>query len=215
MHNTRYILSAIVSIYILSPYCSVYGPVKCDTSSASRFFFNGNYTHFSLSLVRLMIDKAGSKSVRGSKRRSSIRDRKRSSFDNAQVDANTFTFNELATATNNFRDDCLLGEGGFGGVYKGWLERIQQVGILLLVSCLFMSIILSTLKPMLVSYLQITKYKLATIKNTKVNICHMVVIIEQVILSFDYYQFFFKNTSLISLLFSSQNFNILVTLILR
>lgn len=42
--------------------------------------------------------------------------------------AQTFTFRELAAATNNFRADCLLGEGGFGRVYKGWLESTNQVG---------------------------------------------------------------------------------------
>ncbi|KAI3736466.1 hypothetical protein L6452_16008 [Arctium lappa] len=33
-----------------------------------------------------------------------------------------FTFAELKTATRNFRSDTVLGEGGFGKVYKGWLE---------------------------------------------------------------------------------------------
>lgn len=41
--------------------------------------------------------------------------------------AHTFTFRELATATKNFRADCLLGEGGFGRVYKGRLESTNQV----------------------------------------------------------------------------------------
>ncbi|KAE8717975.1 putative serine/threonine-protein kinase RLCKVII [Hibiscus syriacus] len=39
----------------------------------------------------------------------------------------TFTFHELAVATKNFRADCLLGEGGFGRVYKGRLESTNQV----------------------------------------------------------------------------------------
>lgn len=39
----------------------------------------------------------------------------------------TFTFRELAAATKNFRADCLLGEGGFGRVYKGCLESTNQV----------------------------------------------------------------------------------------
>ncbi|KAJ7947746.1 Kinase family protein [Quillaja saponaria] len=40
--------------------------------------------------------------------------------------AQTFTFAELAAATRNFRPDCCLGEGGFGKVYKGQLDRINQ-----------------------------------------------------------------------------------------
>ncbi|XP_027347257.1 probable serine/threonine-protein kinase PBL3 isoform X2 [Abrus precatorius] len=34
-----------------------------------------------------------------------------------------FTFNELKNATRNFRPDSLLGEGGFGYVYKGWIDE--------------------------------------------------------------------------------------------
>ncbi|KAJ8441317.1 hypothetical protein Cgig2_024829 [Carnegiea gigantea] len=36
---------------------------------------------------------------------------------------NAFTFNELKTATKNFRADNLIGEGGFGCVYKGWIDK--------------------------------------------------------------------------------------------
>ncbi|XP_042983533.1 L-type lectin-domain containing receptor kinase IX.1-like [Carya illinoinensis] len=34
----------------------------------------------------------------------------------------SFSFRELARATNNFRDDDKLGQGGFGSVYKGFLR---------------------------------------------------------------------------------------------
>ncbi|KAK8930634.1 hypothetical protein KSP39_PZI017056 [Platanthera zijinensis] len=34
-----------------------------------------------------------------------------------------FTFSELRNATRNFRPDSLLGEGGFGHVYKGWIDE--------------------------------------------------------------------------------------------
>ncbi|KAL0356501.1 UNVERIFIED_CONTAM: putative serine/threonine-protein kinase PIX13 [Sesamum calycinum] len=33
-----------------------------------------------------------------------------------------FSFSELKAATRNFRSDTVLGEGGFGKVYKGWLD---------------------------------------------------------------------------------------------
>ncbi|XP_068668377.1 probable serine/threonine-protein kinase PBL23 [Aristolochia californica] len=41
--------------------------------------------------------------------------------------AKAFAFRELASATKNFKSDCLLGEGGFGRVYKGHLEKTNQV----------------------------------------------------------------------------------------
>ncbi|CAI9785208.1 unnamed protein product [Fraxinus pennsylvanica] len=34
-----------------------------------------------------------------------------------------FTFNDLKVATRNFRPESLLGEGGFGCVFKGWIEE--------------------------------------------------------------------------------------------
>lgn len=43
------------------------------------------------------------------------------------IAAQTFTFRELATATKNFRQECLIGEGGFGRVYKGKLEKTGMV----------------------------------------------------------------------------------------
>ncbi|KAK3025362.1 hypothetical protein RJ639_044902 [Escallonia herrerae] len=34
-----------------------------------------------------------------------------------------FSFTELKNATRNFRSDSLLGEGGFGYVFKGWIDE--------------------------------------------------------------------------------------------
>ncbi|KAL6520961.1 hypothetical protein OROGR_017530 [Orobanche gracilis] len=35
----------------------------------------------------------------------------------------SFTFSDLRAATRNFRPDSVLGEGGFGSVYKGWVDE--------------------------------------------------------------------------------------------
>lgn len=50
---------------------------------------------------------------------------------NNNIAAQTFTFRELATATKNFRQECLIGEGGFGRVYKGKIEKVAQVSCLM------------------------------------------------------------------------------------
>ncbi|PHT34608.1 Serine/threonine-protein kinase PBS1 [Capsicum baccatum] len=44
-----------------------------------------------------------------------------------QIAAHTFTFRELAAATNNFRPESFIGEGGFGRVYKGQLPSGQVI----------------------------------------------------------------------------------------
>ncbi|CAN8234448.1 unnamed protein product [Cochlearia groenlandica] len=43
--------------------------------------------------------------------------------------ARSFTFKELAAATKNFRDDNMIGKGGFGSVFKGRLYSGQVVAI--------------------------------------------------------------------------------------
>lgn len=43
------------------------------------------------------------------------------------IAAQTFSYRELATATKNFRQEYLLGEGGFGRVYRGYLDKTGQM----------------------------------------------------------------------------------------
>ncbi|CAA6654830.1 unnamed protein product [Spirodela intermedia] len=57
--------------------------------------------------------------VKSRKRKGAIRPKRRKVLN--------VTFRELAAATKNFRADCLLGEGGFGRVYKGRLESTSQI----------------------------------------------------------------------------------------
>ncbi|CAL5192023.1 unnamed protein product [Lathyrus oleraceus] len=42
------------------------------------------------------------------------------------ISAQSFTFRELASITRNFRQENLIGEGGFGRVYRGRLEKTNQ-----------------------------------------------------------------------------------------
>ncbi|KAL5972710.1 hypothetical protein ACLOJK_039515 [Asimina triloba] len=48
-------------------------------------------------------------------------------INNGNITARTFTFRDLAIATQNFNSECLIGEGGFGRVYKGYLEKLDLV----------------------------------------------------------------------------------------
>ncbi|KAF8103946.1 hypothetical protein N665_0182s0053 [Sinapis alba] len=43
------------------------------------------------------------------------------------ISAQIFTFRELCIATNNFNPENQLGEGGFGRVYKGYIETPEKV----------------------------------------------------------------------------------------
>lgn len=55
-----------------------------------------------------------------------------SNSNKGNLQARSYTFRDLATATQNFREANLIGEGGFGSVYKGRLESGQA-------SCEFLS----------------------------------------------------------------------------
>lgn len=47
--------------------------------------------------------------------------------DPGNIQAQAFSFRELATATKNFRQECLLDEGGFGRIYRGIIPATGQV----------------------------------------------------------------------------------------
>jgi hypothetical protein len=66
-------------------------------------------------------DKTRAKGNAGSKKELSVL---RDASGNV-ISAQTFTFRQLAAATKNFRDECFIGEGGFGRVYKGHLDMGQ------------------------------------------------------------------------------------------
>lgn len=87
------------------------------------------------------VDKAPAGSIKrlGSRRRS-LRSKSGGSFAASRqpstrpsnitsCSARAFTYDQLAAATGDFRADCLLGEGGFGRVYRGRLDDGQLVAV--------------------------------------------------------------------------------------
>ncbi|KAK9005395.1 hypothetical protein V6N11_042830 [Hibiscus sabdariffa] len=75
---------------------------------------------------------ADSSVSRATRRKASLDDHKKGSDPGKGSKGNgarSFTFRELATATKNFREADLLGEGGFGRVFKGRLETGEIVAV--------------------------------------------------------------------------------------
>lgn len=56
------------------------------------------------------------------------------------ISADIFTFHDLSVATNNFDADNLVGEGGFGRVYKGRIAGKTEVLPTLLISQILFSL---------------------------------------------------------------------------
>ncbi|KAL0393221.1 UNVERIFIED_CONTAM: Serine/threonine-protein kinase PBL27 [Sesamum radiatum] len=85
-------------------------------------FKEGSAAHSNSHVNRVNSDKSRARNSSDSKKEPGI-----PKEPTAHIAAQTFTFRELAAATKNFRPECLLGEGGFGRVYKGRLESTGQV----------------------------------------------------------------------------------------
>ncbi|KAI7984424.1 putative serine/threonine-protein kinase PBL3 [Camellia lanceoleosa] len=88
-------------------------PVKCAHASSSQFFdtttppskakHDSTLSRQNESLNKVLVASKGDTSISNNLK--------------------SFTFNDLKNATKNFRPDSLLGEGGFGCVFKGWIDE--------------------------------------------------------------------------------------------
>ncbi|CAM0914099.1 unnamed protein product [Alopecurus aequalis] len=91
--------------------------ISCSHSTTSASSSGTNSTHASTNIGETTLSSSSSyASMASSGPRSEDE-----ILESANVKA--FTFNELRTATRNFRPDSLLGEGGFGSVFKGWIHE--------------------------------------------------------------------------------------------
>ncbi|CAA0830962.1 Protein kinase superfamily protein [Striga hermonthica] len=73
--------------------------------------------------------KANTNGSASGKKGCSVRANDKESNSHKGKAARSFTFKELAMATQNFRDTNLIGEGGFGSVYKARLESGLVVAV--------------------------------------------------------------------------------------
>ncbi|KDP34511.1 hypothetical protein JCGZ_11061 [Jatropha curcas] len=94
-------------------------PAKCTHASS---------TNFSSASGSKKSHNNGLKQDSTSSNQTSVASSNKSSI-TSKVDANvssnlkSFSFSDLKNATKNFRSETMLGEGGFGCVFKGWLDE--------------------------------------------------------------------------------------------
>ncbi|KAK9267673.1 hypothetical protein L1049_010104 [Liquidambar formosana] len=97
--------------------CCSSDPSQSNKKCSRKYIDNGKAL---ASVVANLSFKAGS-----SKRRNVAEDILH--IGNVKISAQAFSFRELVTATSGFNPDSLVGEGGFGRVYKGFIESMNQV----------------------------------------------------------------------------------------
>ncbi|KAK4791393.1 hypothetical protein SAY86_031806 [Trapa natans] len=91
-------------------------PAKVNTSATSASGAPENFSKISLflALSSLTLPSRGSSSLQDSRVEDEIL---------PSPNLKSFSFSELKSATRNFRPDSLVGEGGFGYVFKGWINE--------------------------------------------------------------------------------------------
>ncbi|KAL0363241.1 UNVERIFIED_CONTAM: putative serine/threonine-protein kinase PBL23 [Sesamum calycinum] len=99
--------------------------LKASKSSVHEIKGIKKYDEDAEATISSTISRSVSMSVGGNKQRMVAEDVVR--HGNMGAPAEVYTFRELASATENFSLKLLLGEGGFGRVYKGCLKTTNQV----------------------------------------------------------------------------------------
>lgn len=95
--------------------------MSCD----SNFFFLSNFSFYCVGANAKYVSTDGNPSSTSSKVSSvSVPPTPRSEGEILQSsNLKSFNFSDLKMATRNFRPDSVLGEGGFGSVFKGWIDE--------------------------------------------------------------------------------------------
>lgn len=91
-------------------------PYIVDFSFLRHFFLNGEYQCLKLEQIYL-VDTSKRKYI----------EEEIAKIGKGNITSQTFSYHELCVATRNFHPDNMIGEGGFGRVYKGRLKSINQV----------------------------------------------------------------------------------------
>ncbi|KAL2244909.1 UNVERIFIED_CONTAM: putative serine/threonine-protein kinase PBL23 [Sesamum indicum] len=99
--------------------------LKASKSSVHEIKGTKKYDDDAEATISSTISRSVSMSVGGNKQRMVAEDVVR--HGNMGAPAEVYTFRELASATENFSLKLLLGEGGFGRVYRGHLKTTNQV----------------------------------------------------------------------------------------
>lgn len=84
-------------------------------------FLDMHFVDSKLSLCKVVMDERGVVS------NSTVAGEMDASLDPENCKAKKFAFADLVAATENFKEENFLGEGGFGRVYKGRLPNTDEV----------------------------------------------------------------------------------------
>lgn len=97
-------------------------PAKCAHASSNKFSERAN------SRSKSKLDSASAPHDKGpTSANPEISPFISEAISSASINLKSFSFSDLKNATKNFRSESLIGEGGFGFVFKGWIDESTLV----------------------------------------------------------------------------------------